>query len=531
MNMKKLMAVVLAVVLAISAMAVTAFAGEAEVKRIDIYSDRANTNYWTSTWEFNFPIYNLYGYANQDSYLELRLPNTLGASWIGSATIKWSIVVNGQSFGLKETSGNSGYSTQYVNFGALTHSYFNNNGEDVWATIPQTVNFNEINTLKLVAECKLPGDATWNNIDDDLKYNMWAQLWTKGANGQKDYNNANSDDEKVTGSTTYRANMDVTKGSWTNTKYYNEFKFISDENNVVYLDNSPVVFPAYEVEENGQKVQKPAIKTDDAGNVVYTDKIGKTVDGFEYKIPEIDTTKTPKTDAFGNTVYITYTQHTIVSLTWDHTLENRSYVLGAESAKLVVELKDPMYGVGYYSLYVADSYVDSEINQNNTNLWWQGGNYNRQQKWVQTVFVNGNASTLEFDVPVSALVNGTYGIGSVAAAMNGEFRIYRQFETDKTGFQDQGWRYAYNNNDINYRYVAKAIYLELTMPADEGSDNVDVDAPVESNTPDEETEEPGDVNVNEQPEEPEDTNPPTGIVLAVLPMVIAAAAVVASKRR
>lgn len=49
----------------------------------------------------------------------------------------------------------------------------------------------------------------------------------------------------------------------------------------------------------------------------------------------------------------------------------------------------------------------------------------------------------------------------------------------------------------------------------------------ESNTPDEETDTPDDTTVVD---EPEDNNPPTGIALMVLPMVMAGAAVAFSKK-
>ena len=73
MKMRKLMAAVLAVVIAISAMAVTVFADDAEVVKIPLYAD--HTDYSTNrveTFTFTLPIYNLYGYANQDSYKGCR---------------------------------------------------------------------------------------------------------------------------------------------------------------------------------------------------------------------------------------------------------------------------------------------------------------------------------------------------------------------------------------------------------------------------------------------------------------------------
>lgn len=65
----------------------------------------------------------------------------------------------------------------------------------------------------------------------------------------------------------------------------------------------------------------------------------------------------------------------------------------------------------------------------------------------------------------------------------------------------------------------------VTLPDEEVIEVVD---PTEANTTDEEDETPDNAEVVEQPE---DKNPPTGIALAVLPMIVAAAACVASKRK
>ena len=76
MNMKKLMAVVLAVVLAISAMAVNVFAAEGEVIQIPLRPNQNRNSNATATYTIEVPMYNLYGYADYNSYLELYLPNT-----------------------------------------------------------------------------------------------------------------------------------------------------------------------------------------------------------------------------------------------------------------------------------------------------------------------------------------------------------------------------------------------------------------------------------------------------------------------
>ena len=458
MNMKKLMAVVLAVVLAISAMAVTAFAGEAETYTIDLFTDRANTNERKVTYTFDVPVYAMFGYADQAHYLEITTVNAFcDASY--AVGINWAIEVNGQRFNLKGASNpaDAEKNVQYVDFSFFGHDYYS---DGFWAAIPQSTAVNQYTSVKLIADVTIKNvgyDPTWAT----WQFGQWQageqavkiQLCKADENNHKTYDNT----QYVEGSAILSRSMSVNKTDSSVNFSYNKFTVINDPNNT---------------EDN----------------------------------------------------YV---------LTWDHTLMNKSRIMNAVSAKLVVELASDnswegagsTTGSALYSLWMGDAQVTPEM-FGDTSLWWDTNQYARSKGFVATCTVNGTVPTLEFDVPVDMLYNGTYGYGA-ASVFNGGFKIYKQFEADKS---------AFNNGQLNgagvvYRTKAMKAYLVLTMPVEDTSDNVEVKDPVESNTPDEETEEPGDVNVNEQPEEPEDTNPPTGIVLAVLPMVIAAAAVVASKRR
>ena len=153
MNMKKLMAVVLAVAIAISAMAVNVFA--AETYRIDLAKTQTVNTGKTITWTFDFNIYNLFGYADQDSYLELKLPTSLTKTdWLTSNAnnhapdITWYIEVNGTRTQLKGVDAydtqygvgakNVRYFTQYVNFGAFNRPYYSYGSTENWATIAQS---------------------------------------------------------------------------------------------------------------------------------------------------------------------------------------------------------------------------------------------------------------------------------------------------------------------------------------------------------------------------------------------------------
>ena len=485
MKMRKLMAAVLAVVIAISAMAVTVFADDAEVVKIPLYAD--HTDYSTNrveTFTFTLPIYNLYGYANQDSYIEFNLPKALTTDVSRTSEIRYYMEVNGNRYQMKTVPGGAGYDKQYVNFGAFAHPYYDDNS---WTTIPQTVNFNEITSLSLIAEVVIKDPQSWEgsvtiNTWDFANYNnkvnqMYAQLWTAGTNGIKEYGNAGSDDQLVTGSILYCWTMGVTKSEGSYSSNYNKFSF---------LYNYPVT-------------------------------VAQSYTAIDTTVPQTttDNTQTPP-------VVTNNWEENI--LTWDHTLQNKMYALNAVSAKIVIELASPnnwesagrTNGTAFYMLGTIDALVDHDM-LGNSSLWWQYSQ--RDDKWISTCIVNNeNVTQLAFDVPVDRLYNAMYGSGT-ASIFNGGFKVFAQYEAPAASFVD-----AYNRG---YSHLALNAYLELTLPAEEETPDIVIDDPVQAGDSDEETDGADDVTVTE----PEDTNPPTGIVLAVLPMVAAAAAIVASKRR
>ena len=483
--MRKLMAAVLAVVIAISAMAVTVFADDAEVVKIPLYADHTDiSKNRVETFTFTLPIYNLYGYANQDSYIEFNLPKSLTNDDNRTQEIRYYMEVNGNRYQMKTVAGGTGYDKQYVNFGAFAHPYYDDNS---WTTIPQTVNFNEITSLSLIAEVVIKDPQSWEgsvtiNTWDFANYNnkvnqMYAQLWTAGTNGIKEYGNAGSDDQLVTGSILYCWTMGVTKSEGAYSSNYNKFSF---------LYNYPV-------------------------------SVGQSYTAIDTTIPQTttDNTQTPP-------VVTNNWEENI--LTWDHTLQNKMYALNAVSAKIVIELASPnawesagrTNGTAFYMLGTIDALVDHDM-LGNSSLWWQYSQ--RDDKWISTCIVNNeNVTQLTFDVPVDRLYNAMYGSGT-ASIFNGGFKVFAQYEAPAASFVD-----AYNRG---YSHLALNAYLELTLPAEEETPDVVIEDPVQAGDSDEETDGADDVTVTE----PEDTNPGTGIVLAVLPMVAAAAAIVASKRR
>ena len=460
MNMKKLMAVVLAVVIAISAMAVNVFA---ETYRIDLARSSTYKNGLEVTWTFDISNYSLFGYADQDSYLELRLPSNLTKANLTATPITWSIEVNGASYGLKSVKADAGYFTQYVNFGAFTHSYYNSgtaeNPVDNWATIPQSQMVGDISTIRLVAKMTYAsnqddslatGEPIWEDGFKDNNYDMYVQLWNAGGDGQKNYGNVETD-VKVDGSYTPVPFMTVNKSSNQKTEGYS---FVNSTMN-----------------DNGTGVE-----------------------------------------AWNN------------AWVWDHSLVNRAMIMGAESAKVVIKLANPTNGVALYSMKTADQPKGSYdtgigVDDGYEQPWWNYGNANTE--FVSSVLVDGQVSELVFDMPLEKLYNATYGI------YNGGIwfteRITLQNYEPVLGQNDH-----YKGNPIKYEHKFSEMHIELTMPETDDEEEIEVEDPIQAGDVEDEED---NIEVTDPVDEPEDTNPPTGIVLAVLPMAIAAAAVVASKRR
>ena len=480
MNMKKLMAVVLAVAIAISAMAVNVFA--AETYRIDLKKTETVNTGKTITWTFDFNIYNLFGYADQNSYLELVLPDTLTKKDSTDAKITWYIEVNGTRTELQSidagtgrlvpTSGNYAaqqdvkYFIQYVNFGAFNRPYYSYGGTNYWATIAQSQMVGDIGSMKLVAEMtyegqwagdnSMPTGQDWEAGFKTNNYDMSVQLWTAGADGVKGYGAAGQDDQAVTGSNIPAAFMTVAKGEKQNTVTNVEFVNATEDGSWDKL------------------------------------KLGK-------------------------------------AFVWDHTLQNRAAVLGAESAKVIVTLDKTINGIALYTMRTADQPIgsyDTSTGNNDQNMGnpWPGYDqwYNPASVDVaSTCFVNGETSQLVFDLPMDYLYDTTYGV------YNGGIWITERLQLENFQWVNNDW--YYNGKPIVFTDYATDIYIELTMPGtDDGDDTIDVDDPVE---PGDVVTEPDGADDIEVTDPGEDTNPPTGIVLAVLPMAIAAAAVVVSKRR
>lgn len=477
MNMKKLMAVVLAVVIAISAMAINVFAAEAETVKIDLFNyGTANDNHNAVTWTFEIPAYALFGYMDYNHYLTLSLPNNLTKKGKEPVDVKWYIEANGAKVQLKTFEcprDENGKPTNmdkydetihYVTFGAWAQSYL---GEGINAILPQSTAFSQTTPIKIYAE------LLYNTNDDNsmlTEKNAW-----EGLPGSQNIKTNYKGDGAGTNTNVYVGLYTFAEG--------NLGKDVTDENNRL------------------------------VSNLIYPVSMNITKGGNQqnwYK-------------------GINYLNN---KLSWDHTLVNRAAIRSAESAKLIVELYGDngnaasTNGVALYSLKSTlqngqnyDSYGNGS--------WWQFDTWNMpiNKDWIGVCVVNGKASRLEFDVDMELLYNNTYGV------FNESFQVIKQFEHED-GFQlKDGWQKIYNGEPVAYQHKTKDVYLLLTMPAEE-EPGIDVQEPVEPGDVNTEPDEPTiDVTEPTTPEEPKEENPPMGIALAVLPMVLAAAAVVTSKKR
>ena len=168
---KKILAVVLAVMMAVSAMAVTAFADEILLHKV------TDTNYKEVTVTFDIPVYGLYGYLTAGDYMELTLP----VDWGGNCVIdefNWSIIVDGVEWTLQQKVVNpktwnvDGKNT-FVNkvyLGFLGHNFDNATSS---TTVPQNTAYTAgAQTWRLVAK------GTLNSTDD---WRVDTGLFTNGA--------------------------------------------------------------------------------------------------------------------------------------------------------------------------------------------------------------------------------------------------------------------------------------------------------------------------------------------------------------
>ena len=304
---KKILAVVLAVMMAVSAMAVTAFADveiplyTQEYDANGLYNnhyDWVNTNIASFSVSFNIPVYALYGYMTSDYYMEFTLPNK---GWLTDlrGNINWSIIVNGAEYTLAAGDGTSTDSIlNRVYFGMGAHNYTEvGSGENkivYWTTVPQSMSYGDLTSVRLVA------NVTLNNSD------QWS--------GWK-----------------------INTGAINNNNFFVKFFNAKDETEVPYS----VSFMK------------------DWGATVSEGKADVVYGTFKFATAEWDTTWLPS-----NWTAAQNAKANLIS--FDHTLANRSTLQNAtDGATLKVETVWPLVGQATYTLWAKKPSSGMETN------WWQ----------------------------------------------------------------------------------------------------------------------------------------------------------------
>lgn len=161
---KKILAVVMAVVIAVSAMAISVFADQ-----IPLYHSDAGSYSTDITMTFTIPVYGLYGYLTAGDYMVLDLPENYGWPFSAGTKTAWSIIVNGVEYALPTIEAATGDAVVFdkqeikVVLGFLTHGW-----DGTSTTIPQTINFNQYNSFQLVGKitnAARPADWSGNTWD------------------------------------------------------------------------------------------------------------------------------------------------------------------------------------------------------------------------------------------------------------------------------------------------------------------------------------------------------------------------------
>lgn len=443
MNMKKVLAAVIAVMMALSAMAITAFAEE---KVIDLVPSQ--TGKWgdfTHTVTIDIPVYGLYGYLTQDLKVNI---SGLGVIAPDNAT-DLKATINGYKL--------NKLADQVVWFGVTPHDYIS----DVYpTTLPQDTLVNGTGNLQIVVTYK-------TDVNTKNPY----------------------------------ANADAIKAS------------------------AGLVSYTF----NGTELEAKAPAAAWAVNVATAENGGTWVNIM-----------TPFGQAWDN---IPNNDYTWIDLKWDHTLANKAAILGAETAAVKVAFNswDLPNGHIVYNLW-AKNYEAATSGWVNDETDWM--NYKNARVLVDQVTVDGQANEVVFEVPLTVLYDATYGTWNTELVITFEAsNIYNMLDetlkavagvTTAGSYGDLAWekpnwegKIATTYKGAALNYPTGAVATIVLTSADEVIEEV-VD-PVEPSTEEEEDETvPSDP--VEEPEE-EDTNPETGLALALVPMMVAAVAVVASKRR
>ena len=582
---KKILAVVLAVMMAVSAMAISV---AADNPTIPLY--RTTTSH-DSTFgvELTIPVFTQYGWGTQYDGMEIELPNNLG-NGLATEIYRYYVIVNGQQFYLKPSYpvgvvdagkesekeyklpdgvdeataathnaapswSNSDASTykQYIYFGAFVHDYFvDGNGVEHFATVPQTQTFGATTSIKIGIE---------------FDGGQWDSTWKLGSGFT--YNNKYGHTVSLQGA----APADILSHIYP-TCVAQFLTYDSESETYLPVKNSETYMTYWNpVKTGGENEDVTSTKQEFASGDLAT----VVTSGDANNNGVLDWLETG---------YITSTKNVAAyPLTWDHNLANRATILGAEGdyAELVVELDKPLNGVATYTLY-ARAYDNGQYNNGYVNvaqddplaLWW---NYTGNRELVDSVSIDGEQSELRFKVPLDLLYDAS-GYGNY----NSEFVIFETIglynstfmadehtivssvpNTGDAGFitwnkssksdpvTDLAW-VNYKGKPVNYAaggtafpnktlsdgranpnyysaVFAEKIYLEFPTTEDsEPANDDEVKTPTEAADGANDPDSGDDMSAGETDNTPAEKNPETGIALAIVPMLVAAAAAVVSKK-
>ncbi|MCD7733328.1 MAG: hypothetical protein LUH56_07830 [Oscillospiraceae bacterium] len=480
MKMRKLMAVLLAVVVAISAMAISVFADETYTIPMYNYSSTTTS---TSTYTISVPLYGLYGYLVAGDTITLNLPTTFVSDDDGDGApdyelpVSYTLTVGGVEVKLQGSADAGADSTTYgtysqdvtVGYAAQDYTLVSWANFEAFAMVPQSTSVSASTTMTITAT------VDWSGYSSDPTCESWEAMATWWPVWGMYY-----------GQQVIATVESATQGT---TEIYGYSLSVSKSNGSSKATNSVVIIAD--------------TTTDD--------------DTFD----EEDTANT--------------------LLYWDHTLYNRNIMLVAAStegatATLEVNLADSITGYAVYTLTTtAEAASSSDVYSYSTglgnDLWYTSGTSALYNAIADTYALAGETtSTLTFDVPVSALYNSTYGL------YNGTMFI-TQLVTATSNSDYLSLNYYTNSYDADgdgttdtYTLEATEVNLIVTIPTDDDDTVVENDDPIEDTNTETENDELEVDDTDDTTTEPE-TNPTTGIVLALVPMAVAAAAAVASKRR
>ena len=428
---KKILAVILAVTVALSAMAISVFA-DYEIPLFESRDAWKNQTHSIGSMQvtFDIPVYGMYGYLTAGDYMILQLPR----DWGGNCTdksISWTVQVMAQNYALPniENLATWGTASNMVTPGNTLSSedvtiknddgsvrdqkdnttvvkvafgYYGRDWDGYSTLIPQTVGYNTISTIRLIADIDVFDECRVNtNMFKITNNGRDIGAYATSVNAQ--YYKA--DGTPVPESITYAKDWNATLANGVSQED-NVYDFVTNE----WTNGAEDLNPAY-------------------------------------------------------------------PFTWDHTLQARDEAMKAYNNNSVVELHVPLTkqlnGVATYTLYT-NSY-DSRYNDSYANLlWWQ---YDAGRTFVAKYDLNGPTDELVFNVPSDILYDGVYGTFASEFVIFEDILLYNtslmknytEIDRDKVGGNagsmgelswDADWtgnnHAKYKGQNINYARTGKA---------------------------------------------------------------------------